>query len=75
MRFLILRSVRASSDLRFSLGKGNALSPRSLSPEGDGVPAQPLEGGVTARNKGSVCAVVLVVVVLVVVRVVSCVLE
>jgi hypothetical protein len=70
MRFLIFRSVRANSDLHFYLRGVNALSPRS-NPEGGGVPAQPLEGGVEARNKGSVCVVVVVVVVLVVVMLVS----
>ncbi len=48
----------------------NALSPRS-NPEGGGVPAQPQEGGVAARNTGNVCVVGVGAVVLVVVRVVS----
>ena len=71
MRFLSLRSIRASSDLHLSLRVGIALSPRS-NPEGGGFPAQPLDGGVVAWNKGSDCVVVVVcVLVIFVVQVVS----
>jgi hypothetical protein len=55
LRFLSLRSIRASSDLHLSLFMVYALGPRSNPRRGDGVPAQPLEGGVATRTKGSVC--------------------
>ena len=52
VRCLYLRSIRASSDLHFSLRAGIALSPRS-NPEGGGFPALPLDGGGSAWKLGS----------------------